>query len=64
MVSDSLKEFIVSKCEPEYGARSLQRLIIEYVEQEICKTLLDNPNPEGKTIKLNKTGDSFVVEFS
>lgn len=64
VVSDSLKEFIVSKCEPEYGARSLQRLIIEYVEQEICKTLLDNPNPEGKTIKLNKTGDSFVVEFS
>lgn len=64
VVSDSLKEFIVSKCEPEYGARSLQRLIIEYVEQEICKTLLDNPSPEGKTIKLNKTGDSFVVEFS
>lgn len=40
-VSDDIKDLIVAKCEPQYGARSLQRLITTYIEDEICKTMLD-----------------------
>ena len=48
-VSDKLKDLIVSKCEPEYGARSLQRLITTYVEDEICKSMLES-EISGKTL--------------
>lgn len=40
-VTKKLKSWIVDKTEPKYGARSLQRLIIEYIEQELCKELLE-----------------------
>jgi len=40
-VSKKLKSWIIDKTEPKYGARSLQRLIIEYIEQELCKELLE-----------------------
>ncbi len=48
-VSDKLKDLIVSKCEPQYGARSLQRLITTYIEDEICKTMLES-EISGKTL--------------
>lgn len=48
-VSDKLKDLIVSKCEPEYGARSLQRLITTYIEDEICKSMLES-EIDGKTL--------------
>ena len=41
IVSKKLKSWIIDKTEPKYGARSLQRLIIEYIEQELCKELLE-----------------------
>lgn len=47
-VSDKLKDLIVSKCEPEYGARSLQRLITTYIEDEVCKSMLSE-DITGKT---------------
>ena len=40
-VSKKLKSWIIDQTEPKYGARSLQRLIIEYIEQELCKELLE-----------------------
>lgn len=40
-VSEGMKNYIVSKCEPQYGARSLKRLIIENVENKICEKMLD-----------------------
>ena len=40
-VSKKLKSWINDQTEPKYGARSLQRLIIEYIEQELCKELLE-----------------------
>jgi ATP-dependent Clp protease ATP-binding subunit ClpC len=71
VVSDDLKELIISKCEPEYGARSLQRLITEYVEKEICKTMIDSNVDFSKMkvinlnlIKKEKEKDEVVVEFS
>lgn len=40
-VSKKLKSWIIDQTEPKYGARSLQRLIIEHIEQELCKELLE-----------------------
>ena len=63
-VSDKLKDLIVSKCEPQYGARSLQRLITSYIEDEICKTMLD-VDITGKTeIEVDlETDEKVKVEF-
>lgn len=47
-VSEKIKDLIVSKCEPQYGARSLQRLITTYIEDEVCKKMLD-VDTTGKT---------------
>lgn len=40
-VTKKLKSWIIDQTEPKYGARSLQRLIIEHIEQELCKELLE-----------------------
>lgn len=40
-ISKKLKSWIIDQTEPKYGARSLQRLIIEHIEQELCKELLE-----------------------
>lgn len=63
-VSDKIKDLIVSKCEPEYGARSLQRLITTYIEDEVCKSMLDS-EISGKTlIEVDLLKDDEVkVEF-
>lgn len=64
-VSDKLKDLIVSKCEPEYGARSLQRLITTYIEDEICKSMLD-VDITGKTdieVDLEPDSEKIKVEF-
>lgn len=63
-VSEKIKDLVVSKCEPQYGARSLQRLITTYIEDEICKTMLD-VDITGKTeiyVDL-ETDDKVKVEF-
>lgn len=39
-VSDKVKDLIVSKCELQYGARGLQRLITEYIEDNINLAML------------------------
>ena len=41
MSARNLSPWIIDQTEPKYGARSLQRLIIEYIEQELCKELLE-----------------------
>ena len=64
-VSDKIKDLIVSKCEPQYGARSLQRLITTYIEDEICKTMLD-VDITGKTdieVDLDPDSEKIKVEF-
>ena len=58
-ISKSLKEYIISECDPKYGARDLQRGISKHIEETICEKLLDSDIPEGpKTFNLdyNKTG--------
>ena len=62
-VSDAIKDLVVSECEPEYGARSLQRLIVKYVEQEICKAMLDK-DITGKTkISVDYKKSKVAVSF-
>ena len=64
-VSKKLKSWIVDKAEPQYGARSLQRLIVEYVEQEICKKLLDEDPGDKKKVSLDLGKDEVIkVKFS
>ena len=65
-VTKKLKSWIVDKTEPKYGARSLQRLLIEHIEQELCKFLLDNDlDGKKKPVKvkfdLDKENDKVIV---
>ena len=64
-VTDKIKDIVVSKCEPQYGARSLKRLLVEYVEQEICKAMLDQDIDGKNKILVDLDDDEKVkVEFS
>lgn len=46
-VSKSLKEHIISECDPKYGARDLQRGISRHIEEVVCEKLLDTDLPDG-----------------
>ena len=65
-VSSKVKDLIVSKCEPQYGARSLQRLITEYIEDNVNLAMLDS-DISGKTkIFLdiaNDNPENITVDF-
>lgn len=65
-VTKKLKSWIVDKTEPKYGARSLQRLLVEHIEQELCKFLLENDlDGKKKPVKvkfdLDKDNDKVIV---
>lgn len=62
-VTDKIKDVVVSKCEPQYGARSLKRLLVEYVEQEICKAMLDQDTEGKKKILVDYEDEKVKVEF-
>ena len=64
-VTDRIKDLVVSKCEPKYGARSLQRLITEYVEDNINEAILnDESAAQKKKIYLDVDKEENVtVEF-
>ena len=67
-VSEEVKDLVISKCEPEYGARSLQRLITTYVEDEVCKSMLDlkDEDLDKKTINVSRDEskeDGIKVDF-
>ena len=66
-VSEKVKDLIVSKCEPQYGARSLQRLITEYVEDNINLAMLDQDITGKSKIYLdiaNEDPEGITVTFS
>lgn len=46
-VSKKATDWIIAKSEPNYGARSLQRLIVTWVEQELCEYLLEKGKTSG-----------------
>ena len=62
-VSKKLKSWIIDQTEPKYGARSLQRLIIEHIEQELCKELLETDTESMKKpvkVKFDLEGEDKV----
>lgn len=65
-VSKKLKSWIIEKTDPKYGARSLQRLIIEHIEQELCKELLEVDTESMKKpvrVKFDLEDDKVKTEF-
>ena len=65
-VSKKLKSWIIDQTEPKYGARSLQRLIIEYIEQELCKELLETDTESMKKpvkVKFDLEEDKVKTEI-
>lgn len=62
-VSKALKEFIVSECDPKYGARDLQRGVSKNIEEKICEKLLEPDIPEGSktfSLDIDKSGKVIV----
>jgi ATP-dependent Clp protease ATP-binding subunit ClpC len=67
-VSKKLKSWITEKTDPKYGARSLQRLIVEYIEQELCKSLLETDveslkKPYKVKFDLDKENDKVITKI-
>jgi len=64
-VTKKLKAWIVGKAEPKYGARSLQRLIVEYIEQELCKALLEHDPGDKHKVTFDLAKDETIkTKFS
>lgn len=61
-VSDEVRDFIISKCEPQYGARSLQRLIIENIEETICTEMLETDITNGLNHAIISMSDDEIVK--
>lgn len=61
-VTSKLKDLVISKVEPKYGARSLKRLINDYIQREICKKILkDSVDIKGKKATVDLDQDENVV---
>lgn len=68
IITDRVKDVIVSKCEPKYGARSLQRLITEYIEDSINSAMLEQEiaNKSQLTVDIEEgqtSSDKVTVTF-
>lgn len=63
-VSDKVRDHIIDLCEPQYGARSLQRLIIENIEENICTKMLDTDVTGMTDIFVDMTDDKVNVQFT
>ena len=64
-VTSKVKDLVVSKCDPAYGARSLKRLITDYIENKINEAILeDETAATNKNIYLDVVDDeNVIVEF-
>ena len=65
-VTKELRDYIVSKCEPKYGARSLNRLLIENIDHPVCKALLDDEvdSEDKKEIEIDYQEETVKVKFT
>ena len=63
-ISKALKEFIISECDPKYGARDLQRGISRHIEETLCERLLDPDIQEGpKSFTLDYKDGKVTIEL-
>ena len=63
-IGKALKEYIISLCNLNFGARDLQRKISEVIEERLCEKLLEPGVPEGKkTFMFDYKNEEVVVEL-
>lgn len=62
-VTKELKEFVVSKCDIQYGARDLQREMAKWIEETFIDALMNNPNNPEKNIIIDLENDKPKVVF-
>lgn len=63
-IGKALKEYIISLCNLNFGARDLQRKISEVIEERLCEKLLEPDVPEGKkTFMFDYKDEEVVVEL-
>lgn len=63
-IGKALKDYIISQCNLNFGARDLQRKISEIIEERLCEKLLEPDIPEGKkTFMFDYKNEEVVVEF-
>lgn len=63
-IGKALKEYIISQCNLNFGARDLQRKISEVIEERLCEKLLEPDVPEGKkTFIFDYKNEEVIVEL-
>ena len=63
-VGKALKDYIISQCNLNFGARDLQRKISEIIEERLCEKLLDPDTSSGKkTFVFDYKDESVTVEL-
>ena len=62
-VTKKLRDFIVSKCEPKYGARSLKRLINEHIQKVICEEMLNSDVANKKKVTVDLKNEKVEATF-
>lgn len=63
-ISKSLKEYIISECDPKYGARDLQRGISKHIEETLCEKLLESNIPDGpKNFSLDYKDGRVIIDI-
>ncbi len=62
-VTKKLRDFIVSKCEPKYGARSLKRLINEHIQKVICEEMLNSDVADKKKVTVDLKNEKVEAIF-
>lgn len=62
-VTKKLRDFIVSKCEPKYGARSLKRLINEHIQKVICEEMLNSDVANKKKVTVDLKNEKVEAIF-
>ena len=63
-IGKALKEYIISQCNLNFGARDLQRKISEVIEERLCEKLLEPDIPKGKkTFMFDYKNEEVIVEL-
>jgi len=63
-VTENVKSVVIENCDPKYGARDLQRNITKFIEEEICKAMLEEDITGKKDISVDYIDSKIVVKFS
>lgn len=62
-VTDELIDKIIEKCDTKYGARDLQREIIEFIENPLTDKLLETGKVESPDVEFSYENEQVLVKF-